>query len=117
MLKSVIVENVKTKETKELEVAGAFIEIGSIVDTEFVKHLAKIDEKNHIVVNDKCQTFYPDSEKVRPGIFAAGDVTNNAFKQIVVATGHGAIAALQAYNYVKGVEGQVYTDWGHKNGK
>ena len=114
MLKSVVVENVKTKETKELEVAGAFIEIGSIVDIEFVKDLVKIDENNHIVVNDKCQTFRPDSDKIRPGIFAAGDVTNNAFKQIVVATGQGAIAALQAYNYVKGVEGSLYADWGHK---
>jgi len=114
MLKSIVSENVKTGEKRVLEVAGAFIEVGSVVKTDFVKHLVKTNEKNHIVINDKCQTFYPDSDKVRPGIFAAGDVTNNAFKQIVVATGQGAIAALQAYNYVKGMEGQVYTDWEHK---
>lgn len=114
MLKSVVVENVKTKETREIEVVGAFVEIGSIVKTDFVKHLVKTDDNRLIVVNNKCQTYYPDSDKIRPGIFAAGDVTNNPFKQIVVATGQGAIAALQAYNYIKGVEGKLYVDWGHR---
>ncbi len=115
MLKSVIVENLKTKKVKELEVAGAFVEIGSEVKTEFVKHLVKTNESNLIAINENCQAFYPDSNKVRPGIFAAGDVTDNPFKQIVVASGQGAIAALQAYNYIKGVEGNLYADWGHKN--
>jgi thioredoxin-disulfide reductase len=117
LLKSVVVENVKTKEKRELEIAGAFIEIGSVVESDFVKELVKVNESRLIVVNDKCQTFYPDSDKVRPGIFAAGDVTNNQFKQIVVATGQGAIAALQSYNYIKGAEGELYADWGHKKEK
>ncbi len=117
MLKSVIVENVKTKETRELEVAGSFIEIGSVVESDFVKHLVKVNDSRLIVVNKNCQTFYPDSDKVRPGIFAAGDVTDNPFKQIVVATGQGAIAALEAYNYVQGREGELYADWGHKKEK
>ncbi len=115
MLKSVVVENVKTKEIKELEVAGTFVEIGSIVKTGFVKHLVKTNESNLIEINENCQTFHPDSDKVRPGIFAAGDVTDNPFKQIVVAAGQGAIAALQSYNYIKGVEGNLYADWSHKN--
>ncbi|MEM5793483.1 MAG: thioredoxin-disulfide reductase [Candidatus Aenigmatarchaeota archaeon] len=113
LLKSVIIEDTKTGEKKELEVAGAFIEIGSEVKTDFIKDLVKLDENKHIVVNERCQTFYPNSNKIRPGIFAAGDVTNNPFKQIVVATGQGAIAALQAYNYIKGVESQISADWGH----
>jgi len=116
MLRSVIIENIKTKAIKELKVAGAFIEIGSEVKTDFVKKLVKTDENNHIVVNERCQTFYPNKDKVRPGIFAAGDVTNNAFKQIVVATGQGAIAALQAYNYVKGSDEDISADWGHNKG-
>lgn len=115
MLKSAVIENVKTGEIKEIQVAGTFIEVGSVVETGFVKDLVKIDENNHIVVNEKCQTFYPNSDKLRPGIFAAGDVTNSVFKQIVIATGQGAIASLQAYNYIKGTEGQAYADWGHKS--
>jgi len=116
MLKSVVIENVKNGKISELEVAGAFIEIGSEVKTDFVKDLVKIDENNHIVVDERCQTFYPNSNKIRPGIFAAGDVTNNPFKQIVVATGQGAIAALQAYNFIKNLSPQISADWGHKVG-
>ncbi|MBD3155329.1 MAG: FAD-binding protein [Candidatus Aenigmarchaeota archaeon] len=117
MLKSVVVENVKSKETKELEVAGAFIEIGSVVESDFVKGLVKVNKSRLVVVNDNCQTFHPNSDKVRPGIFAAGDVTDNPFKQIVVATGQGAIAALQSYNYIQGRDGGLYADWGHKKEK
>ena len=111
-LESVLVENVDTKEKRELKADGAFIEIGSEVKTGFVKDLVKLDENGHIIVNDKCETFYPNSDKVHPGIFAAGDVTNTPFKQIVVAEGQGAIAGLQSYNYIMGVEGKVYGDWG-----
>lgn len=114
MLKSVVIENINTKEQKELKVTGAFVEIGSVVKTEFLENLIKTDDNNLIVTDNKCRTFYPDSNKIKPGIFAAGDVTNNPFKQIVVATGQGAIAALGAYNYIKGLEGEIYVDWGHK---
>ena len=111
VLKSITVENVNTKEKKELEVDGSFIEIGSIVKTDFVKGFVKLDEKGYIIINEKCETFYPDSDKVRPGIFAAGDVTNVPFKQIVVAAGQGAIAGLQAYKYIREIEGKTYVDW------
>lgn len=117
MLKSVVVENVNTHEKREIEVVGAFVEIGSEVKTEFVKHLVKLQEQNHIVVNQKCETYYPNSDKMRPGIFAAGDVTDHPFKQIIIAAGQGAIAGLQAYNYIKGTEGQTYVDWGSLNKK
>jgi len=112
MLKSAVLEDVNTHKIREIEVAGAFVEIGSEVQTGFVKHLVKLQEQNHIIVNEKCETYYPNSDRVRPGIFAAGDVTDAPFKQIIVAAGQGAIAGLQAYNYVKGVEGQAYVDWG-----
>ena len=111
VLHSMVVENVDTKEKRTLDVSGVFIEIGSEVKTEFVKELVKLDEKGHIIINNKCETFYPNSEIIHPGIFAAGDVTNTPFKQIVVATGQGAIAALQAYNYIKELEGESYLDW------
>ncbi|MEM7826492.1 MAG: FAD-dependent oxidoreductase, partial [Candidatus Aenigmatarchaeota archaeon] len=109
---SIVVENLKTGEKKEIAVDGIFIEIGYEVDPSLVKDLVKLDEYNQIVVDANCRTFYPDSEKVRPGIFAAGDVTNVIFKQIVVAAGEGAKAALAAYNYLHGVEDvQMVGDW------
>jgi thioredoxin reductase len=111
-VKSILVKNLKTEEMKEIDVDGIFVEIGYDVDPSLVKDLVKLDERNQIVVNQKCQTFYPDRDEIRPGIFAAGDVTNNIFKQIVVAAGEGAKAALAAYNYIHGVEDyQLVGDW------
>lgn len=114
-LKSINVKNVKTNEIKKLDVDGVFVEIGSIVKTELIKNLVKLTENNYIVINNNCETFYPNSDKIRPGVFAAGDITNTPFKQIVVAAGEGAKAGLQAYNYLHGIEPHVLiSDWGKK---
>jgi len=113
-LKSIIVENLKTGEEMEVECDGLFIEIGSELKTDFIKHLVKTDENGQIVVNLRCQTFYPNTDDIRPGIFAAGDVTNVPYKQIVISAGMGAIAGLEAYNYLKGFEGKINLDWGHR---
>jgi len=107
-LKYLIVENVNNKKRKELQVDGCFIEIGSEVKTDFIKGLVKTDENNHIIINSNCETSHP-------GIFAAGDVTNTPFKQIVVAAGEGAKAALNAYNYLHGIKSAIIVDW--KKGK
>jgi thioredoxin reductase len=104
-LKSVIIEDVNTKRGEELEVAGVFIEVGSEVKTDFIKDLVKLDEYNQIVINNNSETSHP-------GIFAAGDVTDTPFKQIVVAAGTGAKAGLNAYNYIHGVKSNIVVDWG-----
>lgn len=111
-LKSIIIENVNTHEKKELKVDGVFVEIGSEVKTDLIKDLVKIDETKHIVINHNCETYYPNSDKIRPGVFAAGDVTFTHFKQIVISGGEGAKAALQAYNYIHGIETKgMVADW------
>ena len=107
-LKSLIVENVNNKERKELELDGCFIEIGSEVKTDFIKNLVKTDKNNHVIINSKCETSHP-------AIFAAGDVTNTPFKQIIVAAGEGAKAGLNAYNYLHGIKSTIIVDW--KKGK
>jgi thioredoxin reductase (NADPH) len=115
LVKSILVKDLKTEEIKEIGVDGIFIEVGYDVDPSLVKNLVKLDEHNQIVVNQKCQTFYPDRDEIRPGIFAAGDVTNNIFKQIVVAAGEGAKAALAVYNYLHGItDAQIVGDWSKK---
>lgn len=111
-VKSIVVRNINTNETKEIEVNGLFVEIGSEVKTDLVKNLVKLDESKHIVTNKKCETYYPNSDQVRPGIFAAGDLTDTPFKQIVVSAGEGCIAALQAYNYIHSIETKGHvSDW------
>jgi thioredoxin reductase (NADPH) len=112
LVKSILVKDLRSEEVKEIPVDGVFVEIGYEVDPNLVKNLVKLDEHNQIVVDQKCQTFYPDKDEIRPGIFAAGDVTSNIFKQIVVAAGEGAKAALAAYNYLHGIEdSQIVGDW------
>jgi thioredoxin reductase (NADPH) len=115
LVKSILVKDLRSEEVKEIPVDGIFVEIGYDVDPSLVKNLVKLDEHNQIVVDQKCQTFYPDKDEIRPGIFAAGDVTSNIFKQIVVAAGDGAKAALAAYNYLHGIEdSQIVGDWSKK---
>ncbi len=114
-VKSIVVKDLETSETRELVVDGVFIEVGSEVKTDFIKDLVKLDEKGQIIINNNCETYYPDRDEIRPGIFAAGDVTYTPFKQIVVSAGEGCKAALQAYNYINGIKEPVFTmDWLHK---
>lgn len=89
-LTSVMVE--KDGETQELNVSGVFVEIGYQTETGWLKNLIALDELGQIKVDNLCHTN-------QAGIFAAGDVTNNKYKQIVVAEGLGATAALEAYEY------------------
>ncbi len=79
---------------KVLEVDGCFIEIGRKPNTDFVKSVVDLNDKGEIVVDTK--TF----ETSVKGIFAAGDVVDFKDKQVVIATGQGAVAALSAYRYL-----------------
>jgi len=104
MLHAIKIKDVKTKKIKELAVDGVFEEVGYVVNPKIVKGLVKLDEHNHIVITNKCETYFPDGKRIRPGIYAAGDVTPTLFNQIVIAAGQGAIAGLQVYNYLKGID-------------
>jgi len=103
----IIVENVQTNERKELKTNGLFLEIGYVLDTEWVKDFVERDKVGEIVTNKKMETG-------AEGIFAAGDVTNGPYKQTVTAAGEGAIAGLSAYNWLMKKEGkpEVKSEWG-----
>lgn len=103
------VKNVKTNEIREIELEGIFVEVGFEVKADFIKKLVKVDERDQIVVDIDCRT---SSE----GIFAAGDLTQIPYKQIVIAAGQGAIAALSAYDYIQRKHGRptARVDWGIK---
>lgn len=87
------VKDVQTGETRRLEVDGVFIEIGLFPNTDFVIDLLDTNERGEIRVDRHGETG------VR-GVFAAGDVTDNRDKQIVVSAGEGARAALAAFDYL-----------------
>lgn len=83
-----------TNEEKLLEVGGVFVQIGSQSNSEIVKGLVDVNKYGEIIVDHKFATTS------KPGIFAAGDVTDAVFKQNNVAVGDGIKAALSAHAYL-----------------
>lgn len=81
----------------EREVQGVFIEIGQDPNSDLVKDLAELDDNRYIKVDKYGATSLE-------GLYAAGDVTDNPYKQIITATAEGAIAALSASNYIMKME-------------
>lgn len=80
-------------ENSALEVSGVFIEIGSIPSTSFLPPEVELNELGEVVIDSNNRSSVP-------GLFAAGDVTNVVEKQIIIAAGEGAKAALSAYSWL-----------------
>ncbi|WP_313490723.1 alkyl hydroperoxide reductase subunit F, partial [Dermacoccus nishinomiyaensis] len=81
----------ETNESKIIDVEGVFVQIGLLPNTEFLDGVVDLNERKEIVISDRGATS-------DPAIFAAGDVTTEPYKQIVVAEGSGATAALGAFD-------------------
>jgi alkyl hydroperoxide reductase subunit F len=94
---SITIKNVKNDEVKEIEVKGVFVEIGLIPNSDLAKGIVPLNRLGEIDVS--C-----NGETAVPGLFAAGDVTSTPEKQIIIAAGEGAKAALQAYHYLQRLE-------------
>ncbi|OYU27970.1 MAG: alkyl hydroperoxide reductase subunit F [Burkholderiales bacterium PBB2] len=80
-------------EARRIELEGVFVQIGLVPNTEWLKGVVELSKHGEIIVDAKGQTSLP-------GVFAAGDVTTVPFKQIIIATGDGAKAALGAFDYL-----------------
>lgn len=93
MVTGMRIKDQDTGEEKEVEVEGIFVEIGLIPNSQIVEDLVEINEAGEIVVD--C-----DSQTDVDGLFAAGDVSSVPEKQIIIAAGEGAKAALGAYRYL-----------------
>ena len=87
-------KDLKSGQEKELSVRGVLVEIGLIPNSDLVRGTLKLNEFGEIPINCACETGIS-------GLYAAGDVTNVPAKQIVVAAGEGAKAALQAHLYLQ----------------
>ena len=82
-------------EKDTLKVDGLFIQVGSLPITSFLGDLVDYSERGDIKID--ARTFQTKTE----GIFAAGDVTDVKYRQVVIATGEGVKATLSAYDYLK----------------
>ena len=94
LTEGIIIKEIKTGDTKQLDDTGIFVEIGLEPNSDMVKDLLKLNESGEVPINIACETEIP-------GFFAAGDVTIVPEKQIVIAAGEGAKAALQAHRYLQ----------------
>lgn len=82
-----------TETSHHIELEGVFVQIGLVPNTEWLKGTLELSRHGEIVVDARGQTSVP-------GVFAAGDATTVPFKQIIIATGDGAKAALSAFDYL-----------------
>jgi NADH-dependent peroxiredoxin subunit F len=92
-VKSLRFKDRESGEEETVELAGVFVQIGLVPNTEFLRGTLELSKYGEIVIDDKCATSLP-------GVFAAGDATTVPFKQIIIATGEGSKAALSAFDHL-----------------
>ncbi len=83
-----------------VELEGVFVQIGLVPNTEWLKGTLELSKHGEIMIDAKGATSLP-------GVFAAGDATTVPFKQIIIATGDGAKAALSAFDYLMRLPAEV----------
>lgn len=100
------VESVVLKDGREIKTDGVLIEVGYIIDRKLIEGIVEMDPAGQIIIDPRQNTSVP-------GIFAAGDLTNTPYKQIVIAAGEGAKAALSCFDYLQKKIGKkgIAADW------
>lgn len=93
-VKSVLIAGTVQDREWEVETDGVFIYVGNNPNTHFVSHVVALDEMGFVTTDNHLAT----SEK---GLFAAGDCRAGVYKQLIIAAGEGAVAALSAQHYVE----------------
>ena len=88
----------KAGEVKELAVSGVFVQIGLSANSDFIKSLVDTNQAGEIIVEHRT------GQTSRRGVFAAGDVTDDPFKQNNISAGDGVRAALSAYQFILNIQ-------------
>ena len=83
----------ETEALHQLELAGVFVQIGLIPNSDFLQGIVELSPYGEVVINERNETS-------EAGIYACGDVTTVPYKQIVIAMGEGSKAALSALDYL-----------------
>ncbi len=94
-LSGITVKERDTGEEEKIALDGLFLAIGHDANTDFLDGFVDVNEIGEILVDENCHTS-------RDGVFAAGDVTSINGKQVIIAAGEGAKAALEVYGYLIG---------------
>ena len=96
-LQKLRIENVKTKETRELDTDGVFIFVGYVPRTDLVKGIVKTNQWGYVETGDDMSTDVP-------GLYVAGDIRSKHYRQITTAVADGTIAALAVQKYLKSIK-------------
>jgi thioredoxin reductase (NADPH) len=94
VVESVGLRNVKTGAESDLKTDGVFIFIGHIPNTELFQDQLETDASGYVIVDRYMQTSVP-------GVFAAGEVADSHFRQVITSAGMGAAAAMQAIHFLE----------------
>lgn len=98
-VEGVRIQNVNTNEEHVMTTEGIFIFIGHKPNTELFENKLEMDDKGYIVVNKFMETSIP-------GVFAAGEIADPHFRQVITSAGMGAAAGIQATRYLENLENQ-----------
>ncbi|CAO0824110.1 Thioredoxin reductase [Desulfarculales bacterium] len=93
-VESVLLKDLKTGQGKRLAAEGAFVFIGTVPSTGFLRGTVEMDPEGFIITDLGMQTSLP-------GVYAAGDCRSSILRQIVVAAGDGAVASFAAQRYLE----------------
>ena len=104
VVNAAVIQNISDHSLRTVPLSGIFIEIGLIPNSDLVKDFVALNQDGEIIVGCDCSTNVP-------GVYGAGDVTSVPEKQIIVAAGEGAKAAISAYKYLLKGGRQVITGY------
>jgi thioredoxin reductase (NADPH) len=98
-LTHVRLRNVETDETREVDIAGAFIAIGHEPQSQLVEGQVELDDEGYVITEGRS------TRTGKPGVFAAGDLVDHTYRQAVTAAGSGTQSALDAEWYLRDTPG------------
>lgn len=93
-VEEIVVEDKKTHQRSDIRVDGVFFYIGSVPNTAFCEGVIDLDGRDFVLTSENLMTSVP-------GVFACGDCRANLLKQVAVAVGEGALAAVEADKYIE----------------
>ncbi len=96
-VESMTIKNAQSGEKSTLDVEGVFIFIGHQPNTELFKDFLELDEKGYLIADQRMRTNIP-------GIFAAGEVADAHYRQVITSAGMGAAAAIEATRYLENLQ-------------
>jgi thioredoxin reductase (NADPH) len=95
-VETLCIYNKKEDSVSELGVAGVFIAVGTVPETDCLKGLVEMDEKGYVIADETCASSLP-------GIFAAGDIRTKRLRQVITAAADGASAVASVEDYLLGL--------------